>query len=200
MNNTSQLLEAALMISAKELSHISKETNAVLRAYFATDAASLVDALSQASTPATVVTKLTKAQLQNMIGCLESVQKFFANQAVTQGDYLNSVENVQNGGAVLAQALSSNVEAVANRAVALSKKLLDQYAESVEIVKVYNTTGLGAAVSAIASTVEVFGCSTTASKFLSGIVLVDQFSKMLGNAVVTQGDYQATVANWTQGE
>lgn len=200
MNNTSQILEAAILASAKELSSISKSANAILRAYFATDAAGLIDGLASGSTPATVATKLTKAQLQNMIGCIQQVQKFFSNQDVPQGDYLNSIENVQNGSAVLAQPLSNNVEAIANQVVAVSRKLLNQHAEGVEIVKVYNSSGLGSAVGAISTSTEVFGCSTVASKFLSGIVLVDQFSRMLGNASVTTGDYEATVAHWTQGE
>lgn len=71
MNNTSLILEAALLASAKELSAVSKAANAIVRAYFATDAAGLIDGLGNGSAPATVSTKLTKAQLQNMIGCLQ---------------------------------------------------------------------------------------------------------------------------------
>jgi hypothetical protein len=196
MNNVSARIEASIGSFASSANALKSEVDDILSAYFATDASGFVDGLSSASTPATVSTKLTKGQYQNMIGTLQQVQKFFTNQVVTTGDYLNSIENVLHASAVLVTPLSNNVESIGERLKAAGAVMVGLYSDSKASVKAYNVSELGAAVTALSSQTIVFGSSTSASKFLSGVVLMDQFSRMIGNLSVTTADYLSTVLIW----
>lgn len=199
MNNTSAILEETIFTFMKAMAEISKETRAILRFNSATPAATLVEALASGDSPATVSTKLTKDQYKNMVGALIQIDNFFLNQAVQQGDYLNSIENVTNGSASLQSPLSQQVESVGERLKSIALNLRHQYAEAVETVKVYNISELGTALGGLSDHVVVFGCDTTKSKFLAGIVFMEQFAKLLSNQAVAQSDYQATIARWTTG-
>lgn len=197
MNNTSQTIETKIAAWAVLAKTLSDKTNDVISEYNATDAATLVTALASNSTPATVSTQLTKSQVTNMIGALLQVQKFFGNQAVTQGDYLNNLQNVLHGSAVLATKLSSNVEDVGETIKSLASQMNSLHLDAKDIVSLYNTSELGTAVNVLSSFTIVFGSSTTKTKMAAGIVLLDQFTKMIGNLVVTTGDYLATTLSWT---
>lgn len=201
MNNVSLILESNTTSRAKSLTDIFKEAESIERAYFATGTNSAVDALANATSQATVSTKLTKAQVQNFIGLCAQIKNFFNGAAVTQGDYLNTVENMINGSASgLSQAVSNNLESLGERMVALSKKLLFEYSECVENERVYNSSQLGSAVNAVQDHIIVFGSSTSKSKLLAGITLQAQVAKMLSNQAVVAAEYKTTLALWTDGE
>jgi hypothetical protein len=196
MNTVSLDLETAIRSWAVSAKALKSAADDVLSQYFATDASGLVEGLSSASTPATVSTALTKAELQNMIGAIQQLQKFFSNQDVTTGDYLNSLENVLHGSNPASSVLSNDVENIGEDEKALANQMIGLYYSAKDIVAAYNSSELGTAVTAISSTVIVFGSSTTKTKYLQGIVLVDQFAKYVGNAAVTTGDYYASVLAW----
>jgi len=198
MNNVSLDIENATKLWALSAKSLSSKVNDVLSQYFATDAAGLVDGLANVNTPATVSTGLTKGELQNMIGALEQAQKFFTNQVVTQGDYLNSMQDVLHGSHPAAAVLSNNVEDIGQDLKAVASQMIGLAADAKSLVALFNGSGLGAAINAISSTTVVFGASSTASKYLQGIVLLDNFQKYVNNLVVTQGDYLASVLAWAE--
>lgn len=200
MNNVSLAIESDLLDIAKTLNEVSITANEVLGNYFATGTSTLVDALADGSTPATVSTKLTKSQVQNMIGCLTQIQNFFTNQAVTQGDYLNSIYNVTNGNTAAPAIVSNNLEAIGEKLKAVALTMLGLYPECKNVVSLYNVSELGTALGSISSHIVVFGATSTKAKYLSGIVLAEQFSKLLGNLAVSQADYTTSVLTWVGGE
>lgn len=196
MNDVSLRLEGQLQTFMSSMQFIHREAEGIVRAYFATNASSLVSGLAQDSTPATVSTKLTKVQFINMIGALQQVEKFFENQAVTTGDYLNNLQNVVDGSAVLATPLSNEVEALGVKIRSIAVLMLGLYPQAVDLVEVYNTSQLGSAVAAVSDHIVVYGANKTKSVYLSGIVLTDNFAKMLGNQAVAQANYEDTVSLW----
>ena len=196
MNITSLDLETQIGVWARSAKALSSQTNDVLSEYFSTDASAVADALSSASTPATLSTALTKAQVQNMIGTIQQLQKFFTNQAVTTADYLNSLENVLHGSHPVSVIVSQDLENVGVVLKSMASTMIGLYADAKDMKALYDSSELGSAVTAISTQTVVFGSSSTKSKFLQGIVLVDQFSRFVGNLSVTTGDYQTSVLAW----
>lgn len=198
MNTISLDLENSIKSWASSAKSLKSQVDDLLTQYFATEASGLVEGLAQNSTPATLSTALTKAQVQNMIGALQQLQKFFTNQAVTQADYLNNFQNVLFGDNPAAVILSKDVEDIGENLKAIAQQIISLNQTAKDVVSTYNSSELGSAVAAIQNHTVVFGSSTTKSKFLQGIVLVEQFSKYVGNQVVTTGDYYASVLAWVQ--
>jgi len=199
MNNVTQQLEDLITAFAGSLYSMNTEVNDIVKAYFATTASSLINGLATSSTPATVQTGLSKGQYVNGITLLQNLQNFFGNAAVSTGDYLGTAETLINGSNNATTQLSNDVESLGLRIKAVSQNLIQLYKDGTNINKVYNASGLSGFLGSVSASTIVYGCSTTQSKFIGGIVLVQQLLNFLGNSAVSTGDYYTTVANWVQG-
>lgn len=199
MNNVTQQLETAITSYAGSLYFMYAEANDVVKAYFATTASSLISGLSTGSTPATVQTGLNKTQYLAGITMLQNFQNLIGNAAVTTADYLGSAETLINGSNFATTQLSNDVESLGLRMKTFSQNLIQLEKDGTNINKIYSASGLSGILGSIAASTIVYGCSTTQSKLIGGVVLVQQALNYLGNASVTTGDYYSTVANWVQG-
>jgi len=199
MNNVTQQMETAITAFAGSLYFMNTEATDIVKAYFATTATTLISGLSTGSTPATVQTGFNKTQYLAGITLLQNLQNFFGNASVTTSDYLGTCETLINGSNFATTQLSNDVESIGLRMKAVSHNLIQLEKDGTNINKIYSASGLSGILGSIASSTIVYGSSTTQSKFIGGIVLVQQLLNFLGNSAVTTGDYYTTVANWVQG-
>jgi hypothetical protein len=173
------------------------EADDLYKMYFSAGPSSELSGLSSGD-PATLSTRLTKAEIVNGITLVENLTKFFSNQAVSQSDYMATMQTILYGNDPKASALSVAVEAVGTRLYNLSGTLLAYNNKAKAILDYYTDTEISAAVAAISDETIVFGANSTKALFASGITLVEQFKKMLNNEAVTTGDYASTLAKWEQ--
>jgi hypothetical protein len=198
MKNLSLELETELKAFATSLKAVWIEAEDIFKEYFSTDATTLVSALATDGTAATVSTKLTKAVLISGITFVTDLKDFFTNAAVSQTDYLATIQTILYGSASLGSPLSPAVESVGTRLYNLCATCLTLNNKAKALLDIYIDSELSAAVGAISSTTVVFGATSTKSLYTSGITLVEQYKKMLNNESVTTGDYAATLAKWEQ--
>lgn len=197
MNNTTQALETALKSFCASLDSLDREVADIFKLYFATGSNSLVDSASGGDA-VTVSTALTKIELVNGINLVSQLQNFFGNVAVAQGDYLATCQNLLHGGSARESALSADVEIIGTRLRTMAMNCVELFKQGKFMLALYNTAGLSSVLGQIAAGNVVFGCSTTQGKFISGIVLVQQFAGLLDGQVVSQGDYRSSVTKWIQ--
>jgi hypothetical protein len=196
MNLTAQLLEQSIRTVATSLSLMQNEAPDIIKAYFSTDASTLVGALSSGTDGATVSSRLSKTDFINGINFATQLDAFFQNQAVAQGDYLQTVQVIINANSAPVNPLSPAVEAIGLRLVALSQNAIELFKQTKNILKLYSASELSLAVDAIGNTTVIFGGDSTKSKFINGITLVEQFKKILNAEVVLTGDYATSVLQW----
>lgn len=195
MNQTLEL-ENELEIFMTTAKALELEASDIYKQYFATDASSTVSALLLNSTPATVSSKLTKAAVVSGITFVEQLNNFFANSAVSQADYHDTLQDLLYGNASLGSILTVSVESVGTRLQSLAGTCLTLFKKAKTLLDYYSDTEISAAVGAISTTTVVFGATKTKSVYTSGITLVEQFKKMINNEAVTTGDYGATLSKW----
>ena len=134
---------------AEGLALISTEAKDIEKAYFASDASTLVGALATGTTAASLDTKLTKTQYQNGITFIQQLGDFFGNVAVSQADYLTTIEQVIYGNASSPAIVSDAAENLANRLKTLFDSCLDHFKKSEEILAIYDNSELSVLVACI---------------------------------------------------
>ena len=199
MNNSLQVLEDQVKSVAESLAFISIESSFLYKYYFDSGASTLISALATDGTAATVASKLTKIEVINGITMIGELIDFFGNAAVTTSDYQSSADNLINGSNPASSALSNDVENIGTRLMVLGNNLQSTRALAKSANTLYNSSELSAVIGSLSSSLVLYGCSTTQSKMISGIVLLQQFIKFLNNEAVSTGDYQSTVSKWVFG-
>jgi len=199
MNNTTLTIENSLVSYANSLYAMSNEATDIVKLYFATTASTLVGALATDTTPATVTSALSKGQLINGITLLQQLQNFFGNAAVSSGDYMGTAQNLVNGDYPANATLSPDVENIGNRLKVVGQNAIQLSKDGALLVKTYNASGLSAIIGSISGSTIVFGCNLSQAKFVSGVVLVEQFLALMNKDSVSTGDYLTTVVNFVQG-
>lgn len=170
------------------------ETQDIYDLHWKTNANTLVSALANDTDPATKTTKLTKSEYSAGVTLCEKMIAFFGNSAVTQSDYLQSIQNILFGDDEITVPLSTGVESVGDRLYSLSEILLAQFKEAKDILEMYNDNGVSTQLSGVSSG-DKLGCMSFSKElFSSYITFIEQFKKMINNEIVTTADYRATLS------
>ncbi len=196
MNSITLVLEGEFKSFATNLQWIMQEAIDVDKAYFATDASTLVGALGSSTSGASLDTKLTKGQYQNYIGFMEQLKNFFGNSAVSTGDYLTNIDQAIYGNAAAPAKLSDATESLANRMKVHAQSCLTNFLKAKTLLDLYNNSELGVIVAGCTGAREVFGANMNVTQLIQGITLVEQFKKLINNESVAQNLYSANVAIW----
>lgn len=196
MNDDTSEIEGMFKSFASNLSWVMTEAYDIHKAYFATDASTLVGALATGSSGASLDTKLTKNQYINMIGFVDQLKNFFGNAAVTPGDYLTNIDQVIYGNAASPAMLSAATESIATRLKVLAQSCLDLFNTSKSIMDFYSNSEIGVLVSGLSGARVVYGATMNATQLTQGITVVEQYKKLINNETVAQGLYSANVAIW----
>ncbi len=146
--------------------------------------------------PATQAGKFTKTEVSSALTLAENLDKFFGNVAVGTSDYMATIQTLTHGDAVLATAISSDLEDYGGKALQFATDLLTQYQRGLDLDNLYVNSEISAAVAATSDETIVFGADMTKDDLVSAMVLVAQFQNFVENAAVTTGDYDATLAKW----
>lgn len=149
-----------------------------------------------ANDPVTVATKLTKTEIGNGITLCQQLNNFFQNAAVTQADYLATIEPILYGNDPAPSPISVEVEAVGNRLYLLCQNVLELFKQVKEIYSLYWANEIGSIVGSLSPSTVFYGIDATASELISGITLAEQWKKMINNEAVTTSDYKAIIAKW----
>ena len=142
--------------------------------------------------------RLSGTEVTNAATLVEEVRDFYDNAAVTQADYLASVQGILHGDTPVGTAISSDLEDFGARSYTLAQDLLDLYNKARDAENLYINTEISAAAGAMSAETVMFGASMTKDDLTSIITLLQQFQNMMNNAVVTTGDYKATLAKWSR--
>lgn len=198
MNKSTLLLETKIKAFCDSLLVMNNEVQDLDKFYFSSGASTLVSALSENGTPATVSTALTKSEVVGGITLTEALIAFFNDSAVSTSDYISLANNLIHGNDPAVSVVSADVEQVGIRLKALGENCVELNKQSIDIIKLYNQSELSAVIGSLSASSIIFGCSTSQAKMLAGIVLVQEFQDMMGNASVSTGDYLSTVSAWAQ--
>lgn len=196
MAEVTKVIEDGFRQFASDMSWVMNEAKDIEKAYFATDASTLVSALALDTDGASNATKLTKAQYVNAIGFIQQLKNFFDNSAVTQGDYLTNIQQVKYGNAAVPATLSAATEDVANRLKVLCDACLTHFLTAKDLKDLYDNSELSVLVAGLSAGRKIYGANMNNSELTTGITLVEQYKKMINNEAVTQGLYSATIAIW----
>jgi hypothetical protein len=174
---------------------MKNETADIGKVYWATDANTAVGGLGS-SDAATVASKITKTEFLAGITLCEQIDKFFTNQALTQSDYRASCQNIIYGNDARTTKLSESVEALGDRMKLVSQDCITIYKKCIDILKNYTENEIGTMIASIATTRIIPGSDMTKAELSAGVVICEQFKKMIGNEVAAQADYASTLAVW----
>jgi len=201
MNNVTATMETNLINLAQSFLWLNKEVNDLYSYYWGTNVNTLISGLATGTTPATTASSgsLDKTNYTNGITLITALMNFFGNSAVTTANYLVDAYGLINGSTPASSPLSNDVENIGSRLVTVGNNCISYYKSSQDLVKSYSACGLSGIIGSIASTNVIFGCNLTQAKFVSSMVLMTQFNNLMGNSVVTTGDYLSTVSNLVMG-
>jgi len=194
--SVTNLLKNEMKALFSSLTIIKEESKDIGKVYWATDANTIITAVTLGTDPVTVTTKLTKTEYGNGITTMEQLDKFFSNQALTTSDYLSHCQNIKYGDAVLATALSSAVEALGDRMYQVCIDSIELFKQCRNILNLYTSNEVDSMIGSLSDETHVPGCYITKADFAAGITLTEQFKKLLNNEATTQGSYETTLANW----
>lgn len=178
-------------------SNMKNEVADIGKAYWATDANTAVAGLG-ANDAATMVSKLTKTEYLAGITLCEQIDKFFTNLALTQSDYLASCQNIIYGNDARTSKLSESVEALGDRMKQVCQDCVTIFKKCKDVLKMYTENEIGTMISAISTTRAIPGSDMIKSELDAGITLCEQFNKLIGNEIATQGDYTSSLAMWSR--
>ena len=139
---------------------------------------------------------LTKNEVNSALTLIQQFDKFITNQALTQSDYLATIQSVRYGNDPATAILSQAIESFGIRAKQFCLDALEQYKRCKIINDIYFDSELSLAVTAISSQTIVFGAEYSNSEIVLAITLIQNYISLLSNLVATQGDYGATLAKW----
>jgi hypothetical protein len=197
MTNLTLQLENEIKAFTVQMKNIWLEAEDLYKMYWAAGPSSELSALGGGDA-ATVSTKLTKNEVIRGVTLCEELKDFFGNDSVATSDYMSSIQNIYYGNNAAVSPVSVAVEALGSRLYSLCGTCWTQFNKAKALLDLYNDTEIAAAVGAISTTTVVFGANVNKSLLLSGMVLIEQFKKMINNEAVTTGDYAATIAKWEQ--
>lgn len=201
MNNVTATMETNLINLAQSFLWLNKEANDLYSYYWGTNVNTLISGLASGTTAATTASSgsLNKTNYQNGITLVTALMNFFGNSGVSTANYLVDAYGLINGSTPASSPVSNDVENIGSRLVILGNNCISYYKSALDLTKSYNSCGLSSIIGSIASTNVIFGCNLTQSKFVSSIVLMNQFNNLMGNSAVTTGDYLSTVSNLVMG-
>ena len=194
MEQMTVLLQNNIITIKDSLKTMQRECDDIYDAYWKTDATTLITGLSSGTDPATVESKLTKDTYLGGITLAENLNKFFTNVAVSQSDYLQTINQIKYGNAVLETQLSVAVEGIGTRIKQMCLDALEVYKQSLDITDMYFDNEIGDAVAVWEDHRIVYGCEITKLELSNTITMLQQYQNMVNNSAVTQGDYSATLA------
>lgn len=200
MSALSQQFEDGMKELAAGLHWIDQESEDLYKAFISTSAQSDVSGVSNATDPASLATKLTKAQYENGIGFVLQLIAFFAGDTFSQGDYLNVIENVKYGAATSSAGvpLSDAAEDCANRLKTLCDSALSHYQLAGRLKDLYDTSELSVVVGGMTGGRRVYGASMNVTQLTQGITLIEKYRLLLANGDIgTEAEYGVNVAVWT---
>lgn len=172
------------------------EAGDIYKAYWATNANTLVAALVNGTDGATLATKLTKAEYLAGITLAEDLEDFFKNEAITQTDYVQTCNKLIYGSAASPAELSAATEEIGNRLKTLAENCFIALHSCKKVLQVYAANEIGDMIANLETHRKIPGCDLVAYELSAGITFVEQFRKFMENEVATQGDYASTVALW----
>ena len=195
MEVMTSLLQKQIKEIMQTMLWVQPEVADMIKLYWSGDVSSDLGPLL-GTAPATKTSKHTKDELISGLTLSEQMDKFFTNQAVTQGDYHGNIQNLVYGDDEITTPLSVATEAFGDRVKALSEALLVTFNRCKDILDLYNDSEISSAASSLSDGTIVFGASMSKAELILGITLCDQFKKFINNEAVTTGDYGSTVAKW----
>ena len=171
------------------------EAKDIHAAYFVTDATTQITAAGTGD-PVTVESNLTKEEYIACITFMENLKNFFENSSVYQSNYLDTINDVIYGDAVLATQLGEATEQLGTRMKDVCTNALEVYKWCCKAYNIYVENEISAAISGMSSGSVVFGSGMIVSELTSAMTLIQQFQNMINNSAVTTGNYKATLAKW----
>ena len=141
---------------------------------------------------------LTKNEVNSALTLIQQFNKFITNQALTQSDYLATIQSVRYGNDQAASIFSQAIENFGIRAKQFCLDALEQYKRCQIINDVYFDSELSLAVNAISSSTIIFGSEYTKDEVNLAINLTQNYVSLLSNLVATQADYGSTLAKWSR--
>lgn len=196
MDTTAQRIQEEIKNILLGLGSVKSQAEEAYAKYWGTNANVEIGAVANGTDAVTVSSKLTKSEFLAGITMSEQIKNLFGNAAVTQSAYAATVRQLIHGDTAASAALSGEVESIGDALLSLSSSLNAISARATAVLDDYFKTELSAAVGAISDSRIVFGASVTKALLVSGIILIQQIAKFLGNEAVTTGDYAATLAQW----
>lgn len=146
--------------------------------------------------PATVNSKLTKANIVSSISMLESYQKLCTGGVATQNDYIVTAVAVLNGSTARTAILSTATETFGDRLVILLNKLLVIANLSNDILSFYFANQIDHVLAVLDDYRPLIGASAAAEEFTEALVAVEQFKKMAFGEVYTTGNFYTISQEW----
>lgn len=197
MNTVTLDIENQLIAIATTLYSMNSEVVDIYQYYWGSNAHTLIDGLASGSTPATTGASgsYSKTDIINGITIMDTLQKFFGNQSVTQGGYLGVADSLRNSSTPASVPISNDVENIGARIKIVILNIIQLNKDMANVEKTYNASYLSAIIGGIPASNIIFGSNLAQAKLLAGIVLIQQFQKMLTNQAVTQADYLTTITN-----
>ncbi len=201
MNSITQQIESQLIEQCTTMLAMSQEVSDLYQYYFASPASSLINALPTSTSPATTQNNgaLSQSNFTGGITLAQALMNFFGNTSVSTSSYRQYADALLNGSYPISTPLSMDVENIGGRLRNLGANLIQLGKDAASTVKAYNASSLSSVIGSIPSATVIYGCSTTQSKFVSGIVLLEQLQNFLTGSAVTTGDYLSTVTNFVLG-
>lgn len=198
MYEVPKLLQVSIKEVVESMITIKEEVRDIVKAYWSTDANTLVSALENASDAATLSTKLTKSNYINAVTIVSELNDFFSNADVTQADHIQNCHLIKYSSAVTPTKLSESTEMIGERMLQVVLDCLEIFKKCNNILKIYTSEQMDVVVSGWDAQRMIPSSSMSTSCLSSGIVLIEQFKKMFNNEVVTTADYASTLALWAR--
>jgi hypothetical protein len=193
--DVTRYLQIEIKAAVDSLSIMKEEVADIGKVYWATDANTAIGALA-AGDAATLSTKLTKTEVMSGITLCEQLDKFFTNQALSTSDYRVSCENLIYGNDGRSSKLSESVEALGTRMVRVAQDCIILYKKSAEILSTHISNQVNLMIADIDADRVIPGSDMTKDELSSGMVLLEQFHKLINGDATSQGDYASTLAQW----
>ena len=201
MNTITSQIEQQLITQCTTMLAMNQEVIDLSQYYFASPASGLINALPTADSPATTQNNgaLSQSNFQGGITLVQALLAFFGNSSVSTSNYKTYANALINGSFPIVTPLSADVENIGGRLRTLGANFIQLGKDSANTIYAYNNSSLSSVIGSIPSSTVVFGCNTVQSKFVSGIVLLEQFQNFMTGSAVTTGNYISTIGNFVLG-
>ena len=194
MQQVTVLLQNSIITIAESMMSLQRECADIFDSYWKTDANTTISGLATGTTPATVDSKLTKQDYIDGITFAENLEKFFTNTAVSQADYLQTINKVKYGDATLETQHTVATESLGTRIKQMCLDALEIYKQTLDTTELYFDNEIGDALAVMDSHRIMFGCEMTVSDLSNTITMFQQYQNMIQNSSVSTGDYSATLS------